>query len=233
MRSSNSRKLNKAWLHDHLNDPYVKLAQRHQYRSRAAFKLLGIDSQDRLIKPGMIVVDLGAAPGSWSQVVRRRLAGGRLTADEAKADDARGEGAQLAIDGRIIALDVLPMEPIPDVEFLLGDFREAEVLSALEATLAGAKIDLVLSDMAPNLSGVGVADTARMQDLAELAVDFAQAWLKPQGALLIKCFHGSGYSQLVKLFKERFVSVAPRKPKASRDRSAETYLLGRGLRQDH
>jgi 23S rRNA (uridine2552-2'-O)-methyltransferase len=231
MYGSNSKKLNKAWLHDHLNDPYVKLAQRHQYRSRAAFKLIGIDDQDKLIRPGMTVVDLGSSPGSWSQVVRRRLARGALTADEVKADDARGEAAQLPVRGRIIALDLLPMEPVPGVEFLLGDFREADALAALEATLAGERVDLVLSDMAPNLSGVGVADTARMQDLAELAVDFAVAWMKPEGSLLIKCFHGSGYGQLVKLFKDRFVSVAPRKPKASRDRSAETYLLGRRLRQ--
>jgi len=230
MYGSNSKKLNKAWLHDHLNDPYVKLAQRHQYRSRAAFKLIGIDEQDKLIRPGMTVVDLGSTPGSWSQVVRRRLARNALTADEAKADDARGEAAQLPVSGRIIALDLLPMEPVPGVEFLQGDFREAEALAALEASLAGGKADLVLSDMAPNLSGVGIADAARMQDLAELAVEFAKTWMKPEGALLIKCFHGSGYGQLVKLFKDSFVSVAPRKPKASRDRSAETYLLGRRLR---
>ena len=230
MYGSNSKKLNKAWLHDHLNDPYVKLAQRHQYRSRAAFKLIGIDEQDRLIRPGMVVVDLGSTPGSWSQVVRRRLARKSLSADEAKADDARGEAAQLPLDGRIIALDLLPMEPIAGVEFIQGDFREAEALSLLETSLHGQRLDLVLSDMAPNLSGVGVADTARMHDLAELAVEFAMAWLKPEGSLLIKCFHGSGYGQLVKLFKDRFVSVAPRKPKASRDRSAETYLLGRRLR---
>lgn len=230
MYGSNSKKLNKAWLHDHLNDPYVKLAQRHQYRSRAAFKLIGIDEQDRLIRPGMVVVDLGSTPGSWSQVVRRRLARKSLSADEAKADDARGEAVQLPLDGRIIALDLLPMEPIAGVEFIQGDFREAEVLSLLETSLQGQRLDLVLSDMAPNLSGVGVADTARMHDLAELAVEFAMAWLKPEGSLLIKCFHGSGYGQLVKLFKDRFVSVAPRKPKASRDRSAETYLLGRRLR---
>lgn len=230
MYGSNSKKLNKAWLHDHLNDPYVKLAQRHQYRSRAAFKLIGIDEQDRLIRPGMVVVDLGSTPGSWSQVVRRRLARKSLSTDEAKADDARGEAAQLPLEGRIIALDLLPMEPIAGVEFIQGDFREAEVLSLLETSLQGQRLDLVLSDMAPNLSGVGVADTARMHDLAELAVEFAMAWLKPEGSLLIKCFHGSGYGQLVKLFKDRFVSVAPRKPKASRDRSAETYLLGRRLR---
>ncbi len=138
MYGSNSKKLNKAWLHDHLNDPYVKLAQRHQYRSRAAFKLIGIDEQDRLIRPGMVVVDLGSTPGSWSQVVRRRLARKSLSADEAKADDARGEAAQLPLDGRIIALDLLPMEPIAGVEFIQGDFREAEALSLLETSLAWA-----------------------------------------------------------------------------------------------
>ncbi|MDO5058098.1 MAG: RlmE family RNA methyltransferase [Lautropia sp.] len=230
MHSSSSKKLNKAWLHDHLNDPYVKLAQRHQYRARAAFKLIGIDEQDRLIRPGMTVVDLGSAPGSWSQVVRRRLSAPHLAPDVRKADDARSEGVQVPVDGRIIALDLLPMEPIPGVEYFQGDFREQAVLDQLEALLAGDKVDLVLSDMAPNLSGVGVADAARMQDLAELAVDFASRWLKPEGALLIKVFHGSGYSQLVRLFKDHFVTVQPRKPKASRDRSAETYLLGRRLK---
>lgn len=230
MHSSSSKKLNKAWLHDHLNDPYVKLAQRHQYRARAAYKLIGIDEQDQLIRPGMTVVDLGAAPGSWCQVVRRRLAAPNLAPDVRKADDARSEAVQIPIQGRIIGLDLLPMEPIPGVDFIQGDFREQAVLDELEARLGDAKVDLVLSDMAPNLSGVGVADAARMQDLAELSVDFASRWLKPEGSLLIKVFHGSGYSQIVRLFKDHFVTVLPRKPKASRDRSAETYLLGRRLK---
>lgn len=206
-------KVNKAWLHEHLTDPYVKLAQKHEYRSRAAFKLTGIDDQDGLIRPGMTVVDLGSVPGSWSQVLRERL--GR-----------RGD----RLNGRIVALDILPMAPIADVEFIQGDFREAETLERLEKLLGPAKVDLVVSDMAPNLSGVEVADMARMQDLAELAIDFSRHWLKPEGSLLIKCFHGSGYSQLVTLFRRHFVSVSPRKPKASRDRSAENYLLGRRLR---
>ena len=210
-----SKKLNRAWLHDHLNDPYVKLAQQRAYRSRAAFKLIGIDDQDRLIRPGMTVVDLGSAPGSWSQVLVERL-GRRKPSGE--------------VDGRVIALDLLEMAPIAGVQFIEGDFREADVLSVLEGALAGERVDLVVSDMAPNLSGVAVADAARMQDLAELSLDFAARWLRPEGALLIKCFQGSGYSQIVQAFKRHFVSVAPRKPKASRDRSAETYLLGKRLK---
>ena len=230
MDSSRSKKVNKAWLHDHINDPYVKLAQRHHYRARAAFKLIGIDEQDHLIRPGMTVVDLGSAPGSWSQVVRRRLAAPNLAPDVREADDLRSEAPQIPVQGRIIALDLLPMDPIPGVEYFQGDFREQAVLDQLEALLQGQKVDLVLSDMAPNLSGVGVADAARMQDLAELSVDFASRWLRHEGALLIKVFHGSGYSQLVRLFKDHFAIVQPRKPKASRDRSAETYLLGRRLK---
>ncbi len=206
-------KFNKAWLDQHRNDPYVKLAQQRQYRSRAAFKLIEIDEQDRLIRPGMTVVDLGSAPGAWCQVLREKLV-----------------GEQGKLRGRIIALDILEMEPVADVEFIQGDFREGEVLDRLIAKLGGEKADLVVSDMAPNLSGVGPADAARMSDLIELAVDFAVHHLKPEGALLVKCFHGTGYSQSVELFKRRFVKVAPRKPKASRDKSAETYLLGRGLK---
>lgn len=206
-------KFNKAWLDQHVNDPYVKLAQKHGYRSRAAFKLIEIDAQDKLIHPGDTIVDLGSAPGAWCQVLRERLAvpGG-------------------AIRGRILALDLLPMEPVADVEFIQGDFREPEVLDALEQVLGGAKADLIVSDMAPNLSGVAMADSARMSDLIERAVEFALGHLKQDGALLVKCFHGTGYSQLVELFKRHFVRVAPRKPKSSRDKSAETYLLGRGLK---
>lgn len=206
-------RFSKAWLAQHLNDPYVKLAQKHQYRSRAAFKLIEIDRQDGLIRPGITVVDLGAAPGAWSQVLRERLA---------------GPGGSLR--GRIVALDLLPMEPIADVEFIQGDFREAEVLQQLERTLGGQPVDLVVSDMAPNLSGVAAADAARMADLIELAVDFAVRHLRPDGALLVKCFHGSGYSQTVELFKRHFVRVVARKPAASRGKSAETFLLGRGLK---
>lgn len=210
------KKLDRNWLAQHINDPYVKLAQKHHYRSRAAFKLIEIVDQDKLIRRAMTVVDLGSAPGAWSQVLREKLA----------RSSAEGGG----VDGRILALDLLPMEPIDGVEFIQGDFREDEVVARLEEALDGRKVDLVVSDMAPNLSGVVAADSARMGDLVELAVDFAQAHLKPDGALLVKCFHGSGYSQLVERFRRAFVIVAPRKPKASRDRSAETYLLGRSLK---
>ncbi|BDD93477.1 RlmE family RNA methyltransferase [Pandoraea sp. XJJ-1] len=205
-----------AWLHDHINDPYVKMAQREGYRARAAYKLKEIDEQDRLIKPGQVIVDLGATPGSWSQYARNKLAGGKRT-----------EGG---IDGTIIALDILPMAPIADVTFLQGDFREDSVLVQLEEILAGRKVDLVVSDMAPNLSGVASADAARIEHLCDLAMDFAQRHLKPEGALLVKCFHGSGYSQIVEKFKHQFKTVAPRKPKASRDKSSETFILGRGLK---
>ncbi len=206
-------RLNKAWLHEHLNDPYVKLAQQRQYRSRAAFKLLEIDEQDRLIRRGMTIVELGSAPGSWSQILRERL--------------GRPGGG---LDGRVLAIDMLPMEAVADIDFLQGDFREDAMIEALEVWLGAAKVDLVLSDMAPNLSGVSSADSARMGHLAELALEFSVRHLKPSGALLIKCFHGTGYSQIVHDFKKVFVSVAPRKPKASRDKSAETFLLGRTLK---
>jgi 23S rRNA (uridine2552-2'-O)-methyltransferase len=207
-------KFSKQWLFDHLNDPYVKLATKHGYRARAAFKLIEIDAQDKLIKTGMIIVDLGSAPGSWSQVLRERLS----------------KPGQSGLNGRVIALDLHPMEPVADVDFILGDFREQSASDQLAALLGGAQVDLVVSDMAPNLSGVALADGARMEHLAQLAVEFAQAHMKPSGALLIKCFHGSGYSQIVKLFKDSFVQVAVRKPKASRDKSKETFLLGRGLK---
>ena len=211
-----SKKVNKAWLNDHVNDPYVKLAQREGYRARAAYKLKEIDEALHLIHPGDLVVDLGSAPGAWSQYVRRRLS---------------PEGAAVgALNGRIVALDMLPMQPIEGVEFLLGDFREEEVLSGLERTLQGRRADVVVSDMAPNLSGVESADAARVAHLIELAIEFSQAHLKPEGALVTKVFHGSGYSQLVKLFKQHFEVVKPIKPKASRDRSSETFLVGLRLK---
>ena len=200
------------------------MAQKEGYRARAVYKLSEIDEEDHLIKAGMSIVDLGSAPGSWSQYVRNRLT------ELGRNNPAIESGKP---DGQIIAMDILPMEEIADVNFIQADFREDEGLAALEALLpksAGGKVDLVLSDMAPNLSGVGVADAARMAFLAEIALDFAVAHLKPDGALLIKCFNGSGYSQIVESFKKVFKSVSSRKPKASRARSSEIFLLGRNLK---
>jgi 23S rRNA (uridine2552-2'-O)-methyltransferase len=216
-----SKKVNKAWLHDHMTDPYVRMAQADGYRSRAAYKLKEIDEVNRLFKPGQGVVDLGSAPGAWSQYLRRRF-----------APKVAGQGGAAAgeLDGTLLALDILPMEPIEGVQFLQGDFREDAVLQQLEQVVAGRPVDVVVSDMAPNLSGIASADAARMADLVELAVDFAERHLRPDGALVAKVFHGSGYSQLVKLFKERFRVVKPIKPKASRDKSAETFLVGIGLK---
>ena len=210
-------KLNKNWLHDHINDPYVKLAQKEGYRARAAYKLKEIDESEKLIRPGQIIVDLGSTPGSWSQYVRNKLAG--------KA----GGG----IDGMIIGLDMLPMEPIADVHFIEGDIREARVLRQLEVLLEGRKVDLVLSDMAPNLSGIATADAARMEHIIDLAVEFSQQHMKPSGALLVKCFNGQGYSQIVEKFKKEFKIVSSKKPKASRDKSSEIFLLGKSLKNPH
>jgi 23S rRNA (uridine2552-2'-O)-methyltransferase len=211
-----SKKVNKSWLNDHVRDPYVQLAQREGYRARAAYKLKEIDEQLGLIKRGHLIVDLGSTPGAWSQYVRRKLA---------------PEGAAAGVlEGQILAIDMLPMEPIEGVTFIQGDFRETEVAAQLAQLLAGRKADAVFSDMAPNLSGIPASDSARIADLVELAVEFAEAHMKPDGALVCKVFHGSGYSQLVKLFKERFRVVKPFKPKASRSNSSETVLVGIGLK---
>ena len=214
------KKLNKAWLHDHINDPYVKLAQKEGYRARAAYKLKEIDETFGLIRPGDCVVDLGSTPGAWSQYVRRKLS-------------PTGAAAG-ALNGRIIGLDLLPMEPIEGVVFIQGDFREPEVLQKLEQALATdkgpVKVDLVISDMAPNLSGIESVDAARIAHLIELAVEFAQNRMKPDGTLVVKLFHGSGYDQLVKLFRATFKVVKPLKPKASRPNSSETFLVGMGLK---
>ena len=218
---SKSKKLNKAWLHDHLNDTYVKLAQKEGYRARAAYKLKEIDEALHLLRPGQIVVDLGSAPGAWSQYVRRRFAARSIGAPGA---------APGALDGTIVALDILPMEEIEGVTFLQGDFRDDATLHALESLLGGRPVDLVISDLAPNLSGIASSDSARVAHLVELAVDFASRHLVIDGALVCKAFHGSGYSQLVELFKRNFRVVKPIKPKASRDRSAETFLVGIGLK---
>jgi 23S rRNA (uridine2552-2'-O)-methyltransferase len=207
-------KLNKNWLHDHINDPFVKLAQKEGYRARAAYKLKEIDESEKLIRPGQIIVDLGSTPGSWSQYVRNKLAG----------KDGGG------INGTIIGLDMLPMEPISDVHFILGDFREPSVLEQLEKVLDGRKVDLVLSDMAPNLSGISTVDAARVENIIDLAIEFAQLHMKPSGSLLVKCFNGLGYSQIVEKFKREFANVSSKKPKASRDKSSEIFLLGKILK---
>ncbi len=220
--NTKSKKVNKAWLNDHINDPYVKQAQREGYRARAAYKLKEIDEALGLIKPGQIVVDLGAVPGAWSQYLRRKFAPRAVGAGGA----AVGE-----LDGTIIALDILPFEPIEGVRFIQGDIREDEVMAALEAALAGRPVDVVVSDMAPNLSGIDGVDAARMAHLVELAIEFSTRHLTPQGALVAKMFHGSGYSQLVELFKKTFRVVKPIKPKASRDRSSETFIVGIGPKE--
>jgi 23S rRNA (uridine2552-2'-O)-methyltransferase len=208
------KSVNKQWLHDHINDPYVKLAQKEGYRARAAYKLKEIDEAEKLIKPGQIIVDLGCTPGSWAQYARRKLAG------------KEGGG----IHGRIIGLDLLPMEPIADVDFIQGDFREQVVADQLAQLLGGQKLDLVLSDMAPNLSGIAAADAARIEDIVDLAIEFACEHLKPSGCLLVKCFNGSGYNEILERFRQVFRHVSPKKPKASRDKSSELFLLGRGLK---
>ncbi|WP_445230536.1 RlmE family RNA methyltransferase [Duganella rhizosphaerae] len=208
------KKLNKNWLHDHINDPYVKLAQKEGYRARAAFKLKEIDEDENLIKPGQVIVDLGCTPGSWGQYVRRKLSG------------KEGGG----INGTLIGLDLLPMEPIADFHFIQGDFREPDVLQLLEDHVKGQKIDVVLSDMAPNLSGIASADAARMEHLIDLAIEFSQAHLKPTGSLLVKCFKDMGFNDIVLKFRREFKTVVQKKPKASRDKSSEIFLLGRGLK---
>jgi 23S rRNA (uridine2552-2'-O)-methyltransferase len=217
-----SKKVNKAWLNQHVNDPYVRLAQKEGFRARAAYKLKELDEVFRLFQPGQVVVDLGASPGAWSQYLRRRFAPKQAGVGGA----ATGE-----LDGVLIALDLLPMEAIDNVTFLQGDFREEEVLQQLEQALGGRRVDVVVSDMAPNLSGIGSADAARMEHLVGLALDFAVQHLVPGGVLVAKVFHGAGYDALAALFRAHFQVVKAHKPKASRDRSAETFLVGRGLKR--
>lgn len=195
-------------MQEHVNDPYVQQAKKDGWRSRAAFKLLEIDAKDKLLKPGEVVVDLGATPGGWSQVAVQRV----------------GES------GLVLALDLLEMAPIRGVHFIQGDFREDAVLTQLEEALGEREVGVVLSDMAPNMSGVAVMDQARVMHLAELGLDFSRAHLKPEGAFLVKVFQGRDYEAFVRAMRETFQNVVVRKPDASRDRSAEVYLLGRGLR---
>jgi 23S rRNA (uridine2552-2'-O)-methyltransferase len=218
---SKSKKINKAWVNQHVNDPYVKLAQREGYRARAAYKLKEIDESLGLIKPGQVVVDLGSAPGAWSQYLRRRFA---------PKSAGTGGAAVGELQGTIIALDILPMEPIEGVLFIQGDFRDQPVADQLSAAVGGRPVDVVVSDMAPNLSGIESADAARIEHLIELGLDFARTHLKPGGAMVAKVFHGSGYDQLVQLFRQQFRVVKAIKPKASRDKSAETFLVGIGLK---
>ena len=199
-------KTSKQWMREHVNDPYVQMAQKDGYRARAAYKLLELDERDHLIKPGMVVVDLGAAPGSWCQVVAKKM----------------GE------HGRIIALDLLPLAPLPRVEFIQGDFREESVLAQLEERLGGRPIGLVISDMAPNISGEVMADQARAMYLAELALDFAVTHLAPGGSFVAKVFQGAGFEEYMRSMRNHFTKVVARKPKASRDRSNEQYLVGLG-----
>ena len=207
-QESRRSKKSKVWMQGHVRDPYVLKAKAEGWRSRAAFKLIEIDEKDKLFKPGMTVVDLGAAPGSWCQYAARRIQPG----------------------GRLFALDMLEMIPLHGVEFIQGDFREDEVLRRLEAQLAGRAVDLVLSDMAPNMSGIAASDQARVMHLAELTLEFCKDHLKPGGDLLVKVFQGSDYIELHKAVKAAFEQVTVRKPAASRDRSAETYLLARRRR---
>jgi 23S rRNA (uridine2552-2'-O)-methyltransferase len=215
-----SSKVNRAWLNDHVNDTYVKLAQKDGYRARAAYKLQEIDETLHLVRPGQTIVDLGSAPGAWSQYVRRKM-----------SHKVGPKGDQVTeLGGRIIALDLLPMEPVDGVIFIQGDIREDAVLARLTEHMQGQLADLVISDMAPNLSGISSADAARIEHLVELALEFAQNHLKPEGALVAKVFHGSSYDALSARFREVFKTVKRIKPKASRDRSSETFLVGMQLK---
>lgn len=201
-------KSSNAWLKEHVNDHYVQMAQKDGYRARAAYKLLEINEKDKLIKPGTILADLGSAPGSWSQVAAR------IVGDS----------------GKVFALDILPMAAIPDVAFIQGDFREQEVLDEFVAMLGGRQLDLVISDMAPNISGMSGIDQARSFHLNELALEFARDHLKPGGHFLVKVFQGSDFQPYLQAMRDLFTEVVTRKPKASRDRSNEIYLLGKGRR---
>lgn len=203
MKKSHS---SKQWLRRHVNDPYVQRSRREGYRSRSAYKLIEIDERDRILRPGQVVVDLGAAPGGWSQVAASRVGPA----------------------GRVVAIDLLPMDPVSGVTFVQGDFTTRKGLEAVEKALEGRQADLVLSDMAPNMSGIAVSDQARQLTLAEIAFDFARLHLKRDGALLVKIFQGAGYDDYLKSLRRAFQKVVTRKPAASRDESAEQYLLARG-----
>ena len=199
----------KGWMREHVNDPYVLLAKKEGYRSRAAYKLMELDERDHLLKPGMIVLDLGAAPGGWTQVAAKKI----------------------GPSGALVAFDILPMDPVHGAIFIQGDFREDAALTQLDTALKGRSVDLVISDMAPNISGIGVTDQARSMLLAELALEFSCQHLKPGGNFLVKVFQGDGFDDYVREMRKYFSQVLVRKPKASRDRSTEVYMLGKGLRE--
>lgn len=201
-------KTSREWMREHVNDPYVQKAKAAGYRSRAAYKLLELDKKDRLLAPGQLLVDLGAAPGSWAQVA----------------------AAKVGSKGRVVAVDLLPMVPLPGVHFIQGDFREQAVLEALLLALGGRKADLVISDLAPNISGIAVSDQARSMYLCELALDFARLCLKPGGSMLVKVFQGAGFAEFLSEMRNAFDKVGSRKPEASRGRSSEMYLLGKGFK---
>ena len=201
-------KTSKAWMREHVNDPYVLLAKKEGYRSRAAYKLMEMDERDHLLKPGMTVVDLGAAPGGWTQVAAKKIGS----------------------SGVLVAFDILPMDPVHGAVFIQGDFREDAALAMLDQAMDGRPVDLVISDMAPNISGIGMVDQARSMHLAELALEFATQHLKPGGDFVVKLFQGEGFDEYVREMRVHFEKVAVRKPKASRDRSAEVYMLGKGLK---
>jgi len=203
-------KTSKAWMREHVNDPYVQKAKAEGYRSRAAYKLMEMDKKDRLLAQGQLLVDLGASPGSWSQVAVAKLGG----------------------KGRVVAVDLLPMAPMPGVQFIQGDFREQEVLEAVLLALGGRKPDLVISDLAPNISGIAVSDQARSMYLCELALEFARQCLKPGGSLLVKVFQGAGFAEFLVDMRKSFAKVGSRKPEASRGRSSEMYLLGKGFKAE-
>ncbi len=207
--SGKRHKSNKDWLVEHVNDPYVQKAKQEGYRSRAAYKLIEIDNKDRLIKPGSVIVDLGSAPGSWSQVASKKIGN----------------------KGKIIAIDLLEMQGMSHVEFIQGDFTEPGPLAQIEALLDGAKVDLVMSDMLPNMTGVSAIDSPRAIYLCELAAEFALAHLKPEGKFLTKAYQGPGFEEFLQQLKRQFKTVASRKPDASRDRSAEFFLLATGPRK--
>ena len=207
-KATKKNKFVKAWMAEHVNDPWVKEAVRLGYRSRAAFKLLELAEKDKLFRPGIAAVDLGAAPGSWSQVLHERL-GSKAT---------------------LVAIDLLPMEPVAGVTFVEADFREDQGLAALEEALGGRKVDLVVSDLSPNLSGIEAADQARSVHLGELALEFSKAWLQPGGDFVVKAFQGEGFAELRRALEAHFAKVYVRKPKASRDRSREVYLVAKGMK---